>query len=310
MTAFAPLTTSTTVTVRTWQVAVDEVYEAWRERLPSVVAAAASEWDLQVGEPFTVGQAGWAAPATLADGTEAVLKVSLPHREARGEAAALRLWDGQGAVRLLRHDAERWALLLERCRPGTRLVDAGLAPDEALTVAGRSLVRLWSIPPTGAAAAAFETVADVCAEWAGLVRRRMEELRPPFDPGLVALGASLLEDLPRTATGEVVVHGDFNPGNLLAAEREPWLAIDPKPMVGDPGYDAAPMVEQIAWPGRSLRDRFAFFAGFVGEPVERLLAWSVARNVESALWEVSVGRTGDAVDQLAVARRAADSSGA
>jgi streptomycin 6-kinase len=274
---------------------------------PAVLAALAEEWDLKVGEPYPGGAAGWAAPVTTADGAEAVLKLSLPHREAQGEAAALRLWDGRGAIRLLRHDPHRWALLLERCRPGTKLGDAGLAPEEALAIAASSLTRLWSIDP--GPAEAFERVADVCADWAELVRRRMDELRPPFDPGLVTLGASLLEELPRSGARSVVVHGDFNPGNVLAAQREPWLAIDPKPMVGDPAYDPWPMLMQLdpapATVG-ALRERAGRFGDLVGEPARRLLAWGLARTVEDALWHVSRHELADGHRQMAVARLVAD----
>ena len=73
----------------------------------------------------------------------------------------------------------------------------------------------------------------------------MDEFRPALDAGLVETGARLLEELPATATRCLVIHGDFNPTNILRAEREPWLAIDAKPMLGDPGYDLAPLVIQV-----------------------------------------------------------------
>lgn len=233
--------------------------------------------------------AGWVAPATLADGTDAVLKVSWPHREARGEADALALWAGDGAVEVLRSDPDRWALLLERCEPGTKLLDAGVPAAEALEVGAALLCRLWRPPPGGHV---YERVDTVAAEWAALLRTRMEEHRPPFDRGLVELGATLLETLPSSAAPDVVVHGDFNPGNVLRAGREPWLVIDPKPMVGDRGYDPSPWLLQVDPPldaAAVAADRFGRFGDLVGEPGERLLAWSVARQVESALWSVDVG---------------------
>jgi streptomycin 6-kinase len=282
---------------------------AWLAGLPALVAAVEDEWDVRTGEPFGGGVGGWTAPATTADGHDAVLKLSFPHREARHEAAGLALWQGRGAVRLLRSDPDRWALLLERCRPGTPLVHAGLPADEALEVAAASLTGLWSVPPP--VDHPFELVDDVCAEWATMVRQRMDEVRPPYDAGLVALGASLLDELPATATRRVVVHGDFNPGNVLAAEREPWLAIDPKPMVGDPGYDPWPMVMQVRpepppTEQATLRDRAQRVAALVGEPADRVLAWIVARTVESALWHASRGETGGGASDMQVARAAAD----
>lgn len=245
-------------------------------------------WQVSTGAPFTTGTASWAAPGTAADGREVVLKVAWPHREARDEAAGLKLWNGAGSVRVLRADPDNYAVLIERCRPGTPLSEAGLPAAEALAAGAAVLRRLWSVPvPAGAP---FEEVGTVTAEWAGLVRERMARLRPPFDPGLVKYGAHLLESLPGSATRTVLVHGDANPGNILAAEREPWLAIDAKPMVGDPGYDPWPLLSQLRpLPPDSagVTHRYRRFAELVGEPADRLVAWALARTVEAALWYVS-----------------------
>ena len=276
---------------------------AWIEALPGMVADLEAEWELTTGSPYGTGVTSWVAPATTADGTPAVLKVTWPHREAIGEPHALRAWRGDGAVRLLRSDPDRSALLLERCEPGTMLVEAGLAPDDALRAAAGVLRRLWDhLPPEDAA---FERLGDVTAEWADLARQRMERYQPPFDPGVVALGIELLEDLPGSATRTVVVHGDLNPGNLLAAEREPWLAIDPKPMLGDPGYDPEPLVLQVPpvdhADGDAFRHRFRVVADVVGEPADRLAAWAVARLVERALWWLSVTRSAEGSQAMVAA---------
>jgi streptomycin 6-kinase len=260
--------------------------EAWLATLPVLIADCEARWDLRAAEPFTGGGASWTAPVTRADGSEAVLKVSWPHREAREEATALRAWDGDGAVHLYAEDREHFALLLERCRPGTKLVDAALPLGDALRIAAGILSRLWRAPDD---ASRYEHIGVVTAEWATQVRERMLRYRPPFDSGLVELGAALLESLPANAGRDVVVHGDFNPANILAATREPWLAIDAKPMVGDPAYDAAPLVLQVdpTDDPSVLRDRFEQFGALVGEDPQRLLAWAAARGVESALWETS-----------------------
>jgi len=262
--------------------------DRWLSALPDLVRECEQRWDIRSGEPFEGGQASWSAPATRADGTDAVVKLSFPHREARAEGTGLRLWNGDGAVLLFDEDRNQYALLIERCRPGTKLLDADLPVDDALTTGAELLGRLWRQPPD---AAGYELVADVGAEWAVSVRERMERLRPPFDPGLVELGASLLESLPESATRSVVVHGDFNPGNVLAATREPWLAIDCKPMVGDPAYDSSQFLLQVdppfqcAEPEAVLTQRFGMFAALVDEDPRRLFAWAVAREVESVMWE-------------------------
>jgi streptomycin 6-kinase len=240
-----------------------------------------------------------------------VLKIGWPHREAREEATALRFWNGEGAVLLLDEDREHYALLIECCRPGTKLLDAELSPEDALAIGAELLCRLWREPFD---VSRYERVADVTSEWALLVREWMERFRPPFDPGLVELGASLLESLSASATRRVIVHGDFNPGNVLAAQREPWLAVDCKPMVGDPGYDPPQFLLQVDHPFEHpdpqavLAGRFAYFGDLVGEDPRRLFAWAVAREVESVMWQTRAEHPGEgqaAMEQVSVLARLA-----
>ncbi|WP_187363765.1 aminoglycoside phosphotransferase family protein [Streptomyces piniterrae] len=286
---------------------------AWLDRLPGIVREIEERWELRLGAPFHGGSCSWVAPAAGPDGEPAVLKVTWPHREADGEAPALHAWGSHGAVRLHRWDRERGALLIERCDPGTRLDDSPLPPTERLTIAAGLLRDLWAAPtpPDGR----LEHVGMVCAEWADLVQERMIRLQPGYDPGLVALGADLLRKLPATATREVVVHGDFNPGNVLASERRPWLAIDPKPMVGDPAYDPWPLLTQIDDPFEHpdprplLRERYALVAEVLGEDPARLMAWAVARGVESALWYADHDEVEDGAELLAEARVLAELAG-
>jgi streptomycin 6-kinase len=191
---------------------------------------------------------------------------------------------------------------MERCDPGLPLSKAPMGAGEGLRVASALLRQLWVIPPSGHG---LEYLADVCAEWATAVRDRQASLRPPFDPGLVELGAHLLESLPVSATEEVVVHGDANPTNFLSATRSPWLLIDAKPMVGDPGYDVAPLALQLGdplerpHPTHVLRRRYEVLEDLLGIPFGRLVAWSVARSVESALWEASTDDVAVGVDEMA-----------
>ncbi|MFD8492941.1 aminoglycoside phosphotransferase family protein [Amycolatopsis sp. NPDC059657] len=250
----------------------------------------AERWSLTLGTPYDGGSCSYTTRARRADGTPAVLKISEPHREAAGEATALRLWNGHHAARLYENDG--FALLIEHCDPGTHLDDL---------VTGATLLReLWITPPDGTG---LETLADVTAEWADLVETRMDSHQPDFDHGLVALGTKLLRELPASATRDVLLHGDFNPGNILAAQREPWLAIDPKPMIGDPAYDPWPLIDQTE-DDHGLADRFTIAAEILGETPQRLTAWALARTVESALWCVSEDE--DGTEDMRTARELAD----
>ncbi|MDT0304167.1 aminoglycoside phosphotransferase family protein [Streptomonospora wellingtoniae] len=286
---------------------------AWLESLPETLAGAQDAWKLVLDAPFEGGSCSWAGPARTDSAEHAVLKVSFPHREARGEAEALRFWDGAGAVRLLRASEDGFALLLEECRPGGTLRDSPGEPDELLAAGLHVLAWLWRRPPEPGLD--LESLEAVTADWAGLVEKRHPRLRPGADPYLVRTAVGLLRSLPRTAERSVVLHGDINPGNILAAERAPWLAIDPKPMVGDPGYDVWPLIMQIDSPMRlvdprpALRSRFAAAAEILGEPADRLAAWSAARAVESAFDRYNIGSypAGDA--ELAQAQLLADVAG-
>lgn len=274
----------------------------WRESVPDLLDRVRRRWRLTVTGELTGGSASVVHTVRTVGGTEAVLKLSLPHREARDEAAALRRWDGRGAVRLLDHDADDFALLLERCEPGTRLVDSGLPPLDQLSVLSDALVRIWS---TGDPGSGFESLAEVAAEWADLVEQRMARLHPPYDPDLVAHGVHLLRTLP-TGADPVLLHGDANPGNLLAARRDPWLVIDPKPMVGDPAFDPAPALLQVgALPDADrtgvLLERIEHVADRSDLDPRRIADWTLARLVEWALWYADRGELEAGASELRIA---------
>jgi streptomycin 6-kinase len=215
----------------------EEGRDGWLDLLPGLVAEAARRWSVTVGPPFEPGGVtAWVAPARGPDGADLVLKVVWPHEDAAHEAAGLRAWDGRGAVRL--HDAARLdgaeALLLERCRPGVPLSTLP-EPEQDVVVAG-VLRRLWAAPI--AADAGFPTLVAMCDRWAGEYERAAAAGRVPLDDGLARAALSVYRSLPRTAEDAALLATDLHAGNVLSATRNPWLAIDPKPHVGDPAYDA------------------------------------------------------------------------
>lgn len=210
---------------------------AWLDQLPQILSELADRWSLRVGDPFQPGgSCSWVAPAQDANGRNLVLKVGWRHDEALHEAEGLRSWGGRGAVVV--HDSHAAgptsSLLLERCRPGTTLGSALPGPEQDVVV-GRLLARLWITPPAGHG---FRPLQEMCDSWASAAEGRREASAEGFDPGLVRAGLELFRSLPAGAEREVLLCTDLHAGNVLAAEREPWLAIDPKPYVGDPTYDA------------------------------------------------------------------------
>jgi streptomycin 6-kinase len=239
------------------------------------VLAAAKHWSLEIGEPYVQGVAGYTTRATLADGTPAVLKLVHPHRETELEADALRAWNGDGAIRLLAQEGD--ALLLERCEPGTALSAAG--QDAALEVLIELLPRLW-IP----AADPFHSLADEAAWWFPKL--------PHTRIGDAAREA--IESLAPTQGEQVLLHQDLHAGNVLAADREPWLVIDPKPLAGEREFAVAPIVRSREL-GESKYDvlhRFDRLTSELGLDRERARGWAVAQTVawSNGAWHDSVAK--------------------
>lgn len=193
-------------------------------------------WALDVGAPFQPGgQVSWVAPARDAAGRDLVLKVGWTHEEGRDEAAGLRVWSGQGAVQVYEShvDGPTTALLLERCLPGTTAKSALAEPEQDVVVAGL-LQRLWREPPPGHP---FRTLAGMCDWWADEFEADLAAEPGALDPGLARVGMELFRGLPREDVPPQLLVTDLHAENVLAAQREPWLVIDPKPYVGDPTYD-------------------------------------------------------------------------
>jgi streptomycin 6-kinase len=277
----------------------------WLAELPPLIDQVRDAFGLRLSAPLHGGSCSWVAPAELPDGTRVIVKISWPHREMFGEPTALRLWDGRGAVRLLAHDPQRHALLLDRCEPGEQLATSAGAARERLRVGCAVLRQLWDAPlPLDSD---IEELGSVTAEWADLVDERMARIMPGYDAGLVAEGARLLRDLPGSTRRDVVLHGDFNPGNVLSCGGGRWVAIDPKPMTGDPAYDPWPLLEQVddpfAYPdaARVLRARVDLLADELSLDPQRIVLWAIARRVETALW---AAHHGDLAGGAAVMREA------
>ena len=190
-------------------------------------------WSLSLGAPFdgSDGSCAWVAPAMRADGTRAVLKLGMPQMEAAHELQGLHFWDGDPTVRLLESDASLNAMLLEQCEPGTGLGELP-EPEQDVIVAGL-LRRLWRRP---AAPHPFRPLSVMTAHWADETMAAASKW--PADRGMIQEGLRLLAELPRSASNDVLLATDLHAGNVLRAQREPWLVIDPKPFVGDRAYDA------------------------------------------------------------------------
>jgi streptomycin 6-kinase len=208
---------------------------AWLELLPGLLDEVAEQWQLRLGDPFPDASASLTLRAFRTEGKPVVLKLQYPHREAEMEAAALAQWNGDGAVRLLAHDSGRHALLLELCEPGGPLYE--LDQDAALDVLIELLPRLWQ--PSDRS---FISLADEAAHWATTLPGAWARAGQPFERRLLDATLETIGELGSTQGEQVLLHQDLHAGNVLRAAREPWLAIDPKPLLGEREFGLAPIV--------------------------------------------------------------------
>jgi streptomycin 6-kinase len=213
----------------------EEGGRAWLERLPQLVNECADRWKLRLGAPYR-GEVSYVAPATTASGSDVVIKINYPSHESEHEAAALRHWGGEGAIRLLDDDVERRALLLERCRPGNTLWEE--RERVATGVMGDVLTRLWDTP---APAGPFRSLMDAAGIWSEHLRAAYERAKAPFETSLLDDALGFMATVQPAHSSDVVLHQDLHGGNVLRRGGD-WVAIDPKPLVGERAFDLASYV--------------------------------------------------------------------
>jgi streptomycin 6-kinase len=271
---------------------------AWLDRLPAILDACVRRWGLTLGPPMIPLSYNYVVPARCADGAAAILKVCVPSGEFALQAAALRLFDGEGAARLLASDPGDEALLVERCEPGTLLRQETVADDERATGIACDVMRqLWRPPPPDCS---FPTMSDWNAD--------LRSLRPyygggtgPFPLAIVEEVETLVADLTASAPVSILLHGDLHYDNILAARRQSWLAIDPKGLVGEPAYETGallynpqPHLLAAPAPGRLLARRVDQLADELSLDRARVRGWGLVRAVLSSWWHVeSSGQTWD-----------------
>jgi streptomycin 6-kinase len=268
-----------------------EDWGRWLDRLPRLADELLADWHLRPTGGTLHGHCSLVVPVSDADGAPGALKVSFDgDEESLHEGLALQHWAGRGAVRLLRADPRRRALLLDWL-PGPDLGDAW--DVEACEAVGDLYARLH-IP----AMPQLASVASYVERWL----RDLEDLGRdiPVPRRYVEQALSLGRDLLASASAPVVVHGDLHYANVMADAAGEWVAIDPKPMAGDPHYEPAPLLwnrmDELSGPGAvgSLRDglrrRFHAVVDAAGLDEDRARDWVVVRMVLNAGWAVQDAR--------------------
>jgi streptomycin 6-kinase len=270
----------------------------WLTDLPELAGRLLREWELafeRVAAPG--GRGSLLLLVRCADGSPAALKLRAPGPATALEYAALRRWDGRGAVRALRCAEADGALLLERLHGEISL--RSLPEAKAMQEAASAVHRLWVDPGEGHP---FPTVAERTGEQARALREApVPEVRPLVDEAL-ELHHGLLASPPGAGGEAVLLHGDFRQGAVLAsdAERAPWLAVGPEPVVGERAYDLARLVRDrlhdlVASPGAAAvtRRRLARLSESLDVDRERLRSWTRFRAVRSGVRQLTAGRRAD-----------------
>ncbi|MDQ3157284.1 MAG: aminoglycoside phosphotransferase family protein [Actinomycetota bacterium] len=279
-------------------------WAAWLERLPRLVAALAGEWELTYDGPPWHGFTSLVVPVRNPSGP-AALKVTFDgDDESLHEGLALRHWGGRGAVRLLRADPHRRALLLERLHTEDL---TGLPELEACEIVADAYRRIHVPAPPQ-----LRTLTSYLSTWnAGLAALPYDG---PIPRRLVEQAVSLADSFGTDpASIGTMIHGDLHYENVLRADREPWLVIDPKPMSGDAHYEVGPLLwnrwDEMTATGNlrdAIRRRFHTVVDAAGFDEDRARDWVVVRAMHNALWTVDdarrLRRPIDAADQEWITR--------
>ncbi|MFD3910999.1 aminoglycoside phosphotransferase family protein [Streptomyces sp. NPDC058603] len=283
--------------VETQSKILGEAGRAFIAALPGRAADFLERWKLRRTGPSMYGMCALVLPVERADGTPAVLKLQHLDEESAGEPVALRVWDGDGAVRLLEYDDETGTLLLERL--ATR--DLGAVDSrEAVRIIAELLARLTSVP----APAGMRTLGDIAARMLDDVPVASRSLPDESERRLLRDCAAAVREV-ADEPGDRLLHWDLHYENVLASHpgdlRDPWLAIDPKPLAGDPGFELMPALDN-RFDATETRWRFDLMTDVLGLDRERARAWTLGRVLQNSLWHVADGERALQPDQMSVAR--------
>ncbi|MER6814692.1 aminoglycoside phosphotransferase family protein [Spirillospora sp. NPDC000708] len=272
----------------------------WLAGLPGIVKELLDRWDCVPDGDVMHGGVGIIVPVRRG-GEPAVVKVSFPHPGNVHEPDAFAVWGGRGAVLLHERDDERFAMLLERARTDSLAQVEDV--DEMVRVAGRLSRRLGVPAPPG-----LPRLRDRADAWEEQLRKDARELVHGLPPRVLDAALATVRELGR-AQPDTLVHGDLHARNILRADREPWLAVDPKGYAGDRAYDAGALLKALLLRlieaddlGKALHRAMDVFAEAAELDRGRVQRWAQLHAVQGAFWArrhgFRVARGGLALEQI------------
>jgi streptomycin 6-kinase len=271
--------------------AYGEAGTQWLHNLHGTLEEISDKWSIRLLPPYQPLSYHYVAPATNADGEPVVLKAGVPNREFSNQIDALRHFDGERVVRLLAADHDAGVMLIERLTPGRPLLD--LNDDERATSIFAEVLRGMRKALPGAHE--FPLISDWAKGFQRL-RDRYDGGTGPFPNSALERAEGMMADLMRTMSDPVVLHGDLHHWNIVSAEREPWLALDPQGVVGEQEYDVGawlrnpfPQIMQIADPRQLIARRVDQLVEELGFERSRVIGWAYSQNVLAAVWSLEEG---------------------
>lgn len=272
-----------------------EGWAQWLDRLSRLVREVVAEWELAYDGPPMHGSAALVVPVRTRDDVPAVLKLAWPHDEEEHEHLGLQALRGDGVVRMYRADPRRHVMLLERLHADRDLTAVPVLEACAIAAGFYPRLHVPALPQLRTLAAyvdRWNTDMTLLPRDAPLPRRLVDQS--------ISLASDFVAD---PATNGTMIHGDLHYENVLAADREPWLVIDPKPMSGDPHYEVAPLLwnrwDEVVASGdvrEAVRRRFHTVVDAAGLDEGRARDWVVVRMAQNAMWTLhdaaEVGRVG------------------
>ncbi|QOV33396.1 hypothetical protein IM697_24605 [Streptomyces ferrugineus] len=274
---------------------------AWIAALPALAAEVLDRWELRRDGAARCGEASLVLPVQRGNGTRAVLKLQMPRAEVTAALIGLRTWNGDAMVRLLDHDPESGSMLLERL-DAVRTLSSIEDDDTAMGILAELQSRLVAVPaPQG-----LRALGDIATEMLTQTPEAVTALPDPAQRSLLLGWASAVAELV-DEPGDRMLHWDLHYDNVLAADREPWLAIDPEPLAGDPGFDLWPALNSgLDDPAtradtlRVVRRRFDLLTSTLDLDRARATGWTLGRLLQNALWDVEDGETAIAPSAVAI----------
>ena len=263
----------------------------WIIDLPKIVKEIEQSWLLKVAKPFPNLSYHFVAPCVLQDKSEAVLKLAIPEKKSPifNEKKILEIFNGEGAVRVLRFDERFYALLLEKLTPGENLVKICQKDDaQSNFIAIQVLQRLLTKTTTE------KNDFPLLKDW---VSGLQNAEKPSFAPEFVKKAREFLDELIASSNKSFLLHGDLHHQNILSATREEFLAIDPKGIIGDIGFEISTFLNNprgwvLSHPEREkiIENRLEQFSeAFEIEPRD-LQKWAFSEAVLSAWWTFEESR--------------------